>query len=276
MTYSIQTTTVTPEMARAWLETTPEHQRRITNSYVRRLAEDLTTGRFTSSPQPFIIDTNGDLLDGQHRSAAIVTSGVALESAIVVRGVEPDMFGRLDIGQRRTPAQFIESRQSSLIASGAKWCINYQLDDQLRDINNTQARMTIDQVIAEVERRPLLELLAGPVSLVSKATHISGPILLAIITLGSASAGDRVEDWLNGLNTGANLEVGDPRLTLRNQFISGYSLLNRNTGRRRSYAYILKSWNAFVNDEQLRMLKFRPHRPGGAMSGEIFPPIAGS
>lgn len=276
MTYSIDTITVTPEMARAWLETTPMHQRRITHSYVQRLSDDLTAGLFTSSPQPFILDTNGDLLDGQHRSAAIVSSGVALESAVVVRGVEPEMFGKLDIGQRRTPAQFINSRQSSLIAAAAKYTIHYQQDDQLLDIHKIHAKVSIEQVIAEVESRPLLELLAGPVSLVSKATHINGPILLAIITLGSASASDRVEDWLNGLNTGANLEIGDPRLTLRNQFISGYTLLNRNTGRRRSYAYVLKAWNAFVNDEQLRLLKFRPNRPGATMTGEILPLIAGS
>ncbi len=275
MTYSIETTVVTPEMARLWLETKPEHQRRVNATYVQRLAETLAAGTFTNSPQPFIIDTNGDLMDGQHRAAAVALSGVPLE-AVVVRGVAPDMFGKLDIGQRRTPAQFIQSSHSSLVASAARWTLHYGIDQQVMDGNHIQRNFSIAQIVAEVEQRPMLEALAGPVSLVSKATHINGPILLAITTLGAAAASDQVEDWLDGLNTGANLEVGDPRLTLRNVFISNYRMLNGASGvKRRAYVYILKSWNAFVMDENLRMLRFRPNR-AGSMSGEALSPIVGA
>lgn len=273
--YELEQVTVTPELAVEWGAKRPQHQRRLNAAYVKRLAADLESGRFRQSPQPFILDENDQLLDGQHRAAAVALSGVALESAVVVRGVPSGMFGQIDIGLRRTPAQFLDMPYSSLIAGACRLILLYEIDHRMVDIGKRGRAITINQIVEEVDRRPLLPVFAGQVALVANAAHIHGPTLLAVTVLGAATQYDLVDSWLNGLNTGADLSVGDARLTLRNTFTANYKVLNRSNDSRRAWAYVVKAWNAYVNDEEVKILRFTAGAKGQKLGGARGEPAGG-
>lgn len=67
--------------------------------------------------------------------------------------------------------------------------------------------------------------------------------------------------WQDGVVTGAWLEPGDPRLTLRNTMLS---LAAGKTHRRRDDSrehllYYLKSWNAWLEGRSMKLLRRSPN-----------------
>lgn len=72
---------ISPTKAKAWLS---EHyqrigeekfkQRNVSQSVVARYAADMQQGSWLLCPQPIVFDTDGNLLDGQHRLEAVVKS----------------------------------------------------------------------------------------------------------------------------------------------------------------------------------------------------------
>ncbi|SKA36194.1 hypothetical protein SAMN02745673_04589 [Marinactinospora thermotolerans DSM 45154] len=63
--------------------------------------------------------------------------------------------------------------------------------------------------------------------------------------------------WLEGLTTGADLKVGDPRLTLRNTTLSlaAGKIVRRRENSREHLFYYIKSWNAWVEGRELKILR---------------------
>ena len=59
---------ITPSLAASWLDKN-EHNRPVNWNYVAQLARDMKTGRFTCTHQGIAFDTQGHLIDGQHRAS---------------------------------------------------------------------------------------------------------------------------------------------------------------------------------------------------------------
>lgn len=98
---------VTQRMALAMLSLNIGN-RRLSRTWIQRLRRILLEGRYKeNSPQVPSFDTNGYLRDGQHRLLAIAETGVAV-AIWVAFGVDPDVFPTLDVGIRRSGAQFLE------------------------------------------------------------------------------------------------------------------------------------------------------------------------
>jgi hypothetical protein len=77
---------VTPEVAERFLEKNHSN-RKVRESVVDTYAKDMTEGRWEQTHQGIAFDSDGNLMDGQHRLMAIVKSGVSLEM-IVAHNVE--------------------------------------------------------------------------------------------------------------------------------------------------------------------------------------------
>ena len=69
---------VTPAAAASYLDTLHEHQRRRMEAPTARMVRDMAEGRWVTTHEGIAFDTRGRLIDGQHRLAAIVASGVSL------------------------------------------------------------------------------------------------------------------------------------------------------------------------------------------------------
>ncbi len=54
-------------------------QRPISTTFINKYASDMKTGNWLLSPQPIAFDTNGDVVDGQHRLEAVRKSGKDIE-----------------------------------------------------------------------------------------------------------------------------------------------------------------------------------------------------
>lgn len=98
---------ITPEFASNLLAEHNPHNRRLDIGHVTFLAKTMLSGEFShDNGDALRFDENGDLLDGQHRLAAIVKTGQPREM-MVARGIARDTFATIDIGKRRNVADVV-------------------------------------------------------------------------------------------------------------------------------------------------------------------------
>lgn len=96
----IQTISVTPEQAKAWLKTNTLN-RPVRVGHVKSLAAAMKRGEWTLNHQA--IAMNGTkLLDGQHRLMALIQSGLPKLQMLVASEVPSEAFDTIDIGVKRS------------------------------------------------------------------------------------------------------------------------------------------------------------------------------
>lgn len=100
----IQIIEVTPRLAAEFLERNASN-RRMRPGHVNALASVMAAGQFQSTHQGIAINTEGEVVDGQHRLAAIMRSGVSVRMPVAY-GVNAEHYGHLmiDVGMNRSTA----------------------------------------------------------------------------------------------------------------------------------------------------------------------------
>ncbi|MBQ1734513.1 MAG: hypothetical protein II038_06495 [Lachnospiraceae bacterium] len=91
---------ITPEIAKKMLEHNPRN-RRIKVEKLAEIKECMAAGRFAFTNASIGFDTDGNLIDGQHRLTAIAETGISMRM-VVVFGANQSPY--LDRGARRTLA----------------------------------------------------------------------------------------------------------------------------------------------------------------------------
>ena len=90
---------ITPEIASVYLQVNTGN--RILRKYhVKSIANDIKNGNFEITGQSIVFDSDGKLVDGQHRLSAIIESNCAV-NMLVVRGVKVGTHN-IDVGLKRT------------------------------------------------------------------------------------------------------------------------------------------------------------------------------
>lgn len=217
----IQFQTITPEHAADLLAKHNPSNRRLDNRHAQFLAQEMERGTFRPDNGDSIrIDTNGDILDGQHRLAAIIKAGKPVEM-LVVSDVDRETFATIDTGKRRTVQDvvIIDMARSGTsapkgLATAARLMYGYERRFQT-GINDSAsgARTQIVPVdaVREACARP------GFVDAVERATKIArkmvvvttAPVAVALIAceLNSKAASDV---FFHRLQTLEGLSVGSP------------------------------------------------------------------
>jgi hypothetical protein len=85
---------INPEEAQAYLDNNAKH-RPIKEKKVDAYMTEMADGRWRLNGKTICFDTDGRLLNGQHRLSAVVKSGVSL-TTVVVRGLDPALVPAKD------------------------------------------------------------------------------------------------------------------------------------------------------------------------------------
>ena len=98
---------VTPDMAIKWLDSDNDKNRTLREDYVRRLAADMIAGKWRGRNGESIgFDTNGRLVDGQHRLWACVQADTPFET-LLVTGLDPEDYNTKGIGRPKNFSDFL-------------------------------------------------------------------------------------------------------------------------------------------------------------------------
>lgn len=98
--------TITPKMAREWLESSNTRNRNLSPKKVSLYADDMKNNRWTFNHQGIAFYANGELADGQHRLAAIIKSGKPIKM-MVTRGLPVEVGADIDRHRARNEADAI-------------------------------------------------------------------------------------------------------------------------------------------------------------------------
>lgn len=243
--------------------------RRLSNLHVRMWQERFNKGRYRLTHQGLAFDHTGDLIDGQTRLHGFVRSDCQGFWANVTFNVDRASFAVMDRGGLREGAQLIEGPNADKKAAAARLLLRYP-----RIIYPTAQRIELEDLLETYSgMREYIDTaieMAGPVY---RETRINMPMLAAVLAVPLSTGYDleKIAGFIDGLVEGVGLELGDPRLTLRNRFMIEARHLNQ-TARMNGLFFIIRAWNAYARGERLTKLQL-PRGGGGIVTNDDLPEV---
>jgi len=212
---------VDAEVAASWLAKPWARQRSLSAQVTRKYARSMAAGRWEEpSLDPIGFTVDGLLANGQHRLSAVIEAGWSGDM-LIAYDVPEENFLVHDTGRHRLAAQFVRLPHAKVIASMARLILWYD-ERHPASPRGGGTLFDNDEILAFVDDSANTDLLvecARDAENVKKNTGLPPSVhgaVLFIARRGGADA-DRVASWVDGLQSGAGLEVNDPRLALRNK-----------------------------------------------------------
>lgn len=251
-----------PEQATKYLARN-ENNRPLRRATVIRYAEMMRRGQWKLTHEAVAFDTNGELKNGQHRLAAVIESGATVQMT-VTRGIDPSTFEVIDSGVKRSIGDRLHQMGTPYYTFGAvalRYILLYKSVPDLRWVGRDVQSLVNDQDIMRAAESFGDDLLleAGNAAMKAGAPDVgvSRTAAMAAYILFTEADPERAKlpDFWDGLVTGAGLARYDSRLTLRRW--------SANLGRvpykgQKALVGLIKAWNAFSRDEELRQIKWLP------------------
>ncbi|MET7932965.1 hypothetical protein [Streptomyces sp. NPDC005322] len=253
---------VSPQLAAEWL-TRNTNNRPLSKSTVQQLVGQIQRGEWQLTHQGIAFDEDDVLIDGQHRLAAIAKAGITVPLT-VTHGVPRTAFTVMDTGRKRTgrDALALAGEANATHLAAALRGLHLYLSVPNSVWSGGSSVTSNDQLLVMLEKHPgIRDALHHGIAL-NRACRIT----VTAATIGwyvTTEARPDIDQssWKDGVVTGARLESGDPRLTLRNTMLS---LAAGRTHRRRDDSrehllYYLKAWNAWVEGRTIKLLRRSPN-----------------
>ena len=231
------TETITPKRAQTILDNhlTPfvaediNKQRRVSEQLIDSYARAMRAGQWGTTHQGIAIDSNGLLVDGQHRLMAIVRSGATIKT-MITRGLPANGEGTthgvkvidmIDRGKVRGVGQQLQMRHGILDANYYAAMCRTILMLGANALKVTTLPVDVGQCLRVIdmygtELRDAHQRKAKLTGL--RSATIGGAIAFAM------KAGDkqRLREFSDRIRDGENLSKGNPALTIRNYLLSHY------------------------------------------------------
>lgn len=256
---------VTPEMAASFLAVAEEHHnnRKINPRWVNQLAGDFAGGRYVFDGAPLRFNSSGVMVDGQHRCAAIVKSGVTVP-ILVVRGVRDDAFLVMDTGRARTLANMLDISgmdTSRLVASAAVMHWDYEHHWKRSMYGQSAARPSIAQLVQWTSDHPDLQFCANRIASSKKNGRLftQAPFVVAYYLWRMIDKED-AETVRERIAGGTGLASDDPCYRAREWAINVRARRKGCSGshhRRIQLAILNKAWNFSREGRTCKYLVFR-------------------
>jgi hypothetical protein len=121
--------------AKAILDTRNGKNRPPKPNKVHQFAADMARDRWGLTGDTIKFGTNGQLLDGQNRLSASAKTGKSFRTHVVF-GIDPALFGRMDIGKPRNAADILHIagfKYAATLAAAIRWAHLLDTDPYNRD-----------------------------------------------------------------------------------------------------------------------------------------------
>lgn len=267
MNATITIETVTPSIARQWLNTRFDKQRSMRQSHVSRLASAMKRGEWRLGSDAIVMIC-GQLANGQHRLQAVSESDRPCKF-LVLRTDDGELYSVMDCGIGRTTgdvAHMIGASNGNLVAAVVRWKLLYErgaitatsradnavnqitrgeLVSRIAELHNTISA-DYSQIAKEYEKQRLFSP-SLPCALMQMVDHHHRPMCM---------------EFIKACYTGS--DVGAPSYLLQHRMIANL----RSTAKLSSTQKLMllaKAWVAHRDRTVMRNLKL--------VEGESFPKV---
>lgn len=263
-TLDIQQQKVTPQLASEWLKLNmtnrPLRDRNI-NDYATLMLRGLWS---QTSPETIKFNTKGILLDGQHRLAAIVKSGISIDM-LIHRNIPDDNFKVIDMGAKRSVGDilYITGVDNSMLVSTiiTKYLLNIQSFGNKNVTITTHGKMKVaaEDVLKEYNSRvEFWDMIIAASFKFKKAfgKFLSPSLAAAWFAMVYDISANDAKYFFEQLTTGVGVtNAKHPISLLRVMFMNADS--NRLFTENYKYAIFVKAWNSFRGKTNISRLSHR-------------------
>ena len=211
------------------------------------------------------IDTEGHLMNGQHRMWAIINSGKP-QMFGVAHNVPKSAMMHMDTGAPRTVANVLELAGHEQAARLAALCRVIRTFEENANFRLGQAVLTGQEAEELIVKRygadVLQEAIAASTPFYKKWGFSSGVWAFLWIHFGDISPEDR-DYFFSHLLEGAELESDNPIYVLREQLFKPPHVIHQGDRFNHVAAWIVKGWNAYRMGRKIGRIRFA--------TGEDFP-----
>lgn len=264
---------VSPEMARRVLAKNTRN-RPLSELHVRRLMDEMSSGRWQYNGEAIKWSVDDVLLDGQHRLTALSRMPDEFPAIpfLVVRGLPTATQDTMDQGRVRTAADqmaldgLTNGKDGKVIAGAIRVHIEWARGTLFMDrVNNKVSNPHVLEWAASHPTEPALmqSILTERIRRIKCRPSVTLAVLFHLHQIDGESA----REFTTALTTGAGLDSGDPILTLREK-LDRIKIQSLKMSDRDYIALFVLAWNAWRTGRT--MTKFQ--RPvGGSWSRDTFP-----
>lgn len=236
--YSHTDERITPEKAAKFLSTNVAN-RNVYRSNMDRIKSAMESGAFLQNGETIKFDWNGNLIDGQHRLLQIVETGIT-QTILVVRGLDPIVKPTVDTGRPKNNADNLAMSgvaNANNVAAALRWKLT--VEGGYSSYHN--GRITNTVIVKEFEKHPSI---ANCVRHNAVSRNILNGSIQTYLNFTFRNIDiDEADRFFGDLDSGANMEEGDPVLVLRNWLTS--ALMRRDSIRaEEKLARTINAWNA--------------------------------
>lgn len=261
MSVTTQIETITPSKAVSMLEKNlmnrPMNERNLNS-----LVEALKNGTFNFTGESIKFSKEDILLDGQHRLAAIVKSGIPVKT-IIIRGLEPESFKYMDIGRQRLASDVLSIegvKNAARIAGITKFVSAFSKGNYNKNKWKQKGAGLTNAMVSEFVSKNIESLNDSYEFGFCKGKRlISGQTIAGMHYVLKQINESQADDFINKLVEGTNLTKQSPITMLREKFIND-TRAKRKMGQTEKIALIVKAWNLYREDKKVSILKWDADR----------------
>jgi hypothetical protein len=263
---SIEIRTITPADAEAMLENNgpsveeQKRNRKQSSSAIELYARDMKRGNWRLNGQAIKISASGSLLDGQHRAAACVKSGVPFET-MVITGLPEAVFATFDLHAKKNFSKTVGRMgyANGGVVAGALRIVwqyeNYGLE--------TSAYPTHIELNEALDRHG--KYFPDSIHYANRKSikPFSASSTMAALHYILTDLSERSKEFFEKFESGADLSVGNPILTLRKRLQEDKESRRSSSSERDRLMFVTRSWKSFIEGKTMHFLKkggsFDPH-----------------
>lgn len=263
---SARVVTLTPERAAEYLNRNPRNRKVSPRNYAV-IVRAIRNGEWELNGEAIKIDTNGFILDGQHRCHAVVEAGLSIKT-FIIENLPATVQDTMDTGKSRTLADILairgEANANTVAAIARRIYISKRFG--IRAATTASYPTTNKECLRFFDENEWIRELTNPAKKAARFAKLPASLAGLLIASFSDIDAEDADYFFEHLMSGADLEQRNPILMLRSSLAALHDSKGT-TNQTYMAALTIKAWNKFRAGETVGTLKFTP---GGA-NPEKFP-----
>lgn len=262
----VNTMLVTPEQALQWLGVNAEENRNVRSTRVDMYARDMRDGKWQLTGEAIKLDTDGVLIDGQHRLRAVVKANVPVYM-LIVSNLPHEAMTVLDSGISRTfgdKLKGVSSTHRNQIAAVVRRVTMWERGNRMSKSDaptHAELMSAFDRDASGFTAATLRGMDVARQRICS-----AGPAGTAFYLFNRIDP-EQAHRFFDFLITGANLPEKHPILTVRNRLTGAQVRREDKLSVEDQLALLIRAWNAFRENRTLDRIPIAK----GALTNRTFP-----
>ena len=240
---------ITPQMAEKMLGKNVKN-RIVRASAVSAYARDMARGEWRLTGEAIKFDSDGNLIDGQHRLLAVITANVSVDM-LVITGLPPESQQYLDSGRKRTHSDQLRlsgETQSALLASAARQVWLWDTGNMSENVLPTFA-----EVAEVIDDEPDLRLSVATAAAARSLIPVAPTALaLAIHLCSRIDREAATEFFVHQVANGESMSAAARALSQR---LTKAMITKQRLTKVEQIGYLLRAWNLWRAKESTTRLQ---------------------